>query len=269
MSIETQNKEFDAVNELSKQWRRIQLTPPVDDDYPAVRFEYEQAVRAVMEAFEENGRDRGASPRADGMSPQASNLRSLSERLLDAQIASCSCLTKTPEHQHHDPMCRYRLFYEAWRALDAQRQAVTLNGFQARMVLKFIDGDDECSIEVAELPDRTADNGDRLEAGLYVWLTEYPEEGCLLLTEKPTAEGFCAEPKQDETPALQVFMYCPGAGLLRCEHRDCIDYGCRLVRDGSCSGRKLDADSLVKAQELNAELRRAVKTSRDETRSPT
>lgn len=55
----------------------------------------------------------------------------------------------------------------------------------------------------------------------------------------------------------QQFMYCPATSLLRCELRDCIDKGCALVIDGSCSGRVLFADTLVKARELNAELRRA------------
>lgn len=81
--------------------------------------------------------------------------------------------------------------------------SVTLNGFQARMILKFIDGDDDCSLEVADLPERTASNGEHMAAGLYVWLSDYPEEGCLLLTEEPTAEGFCAEPKPVETSSAR------------------------------------------------------------------
>ena len=56
MSIETQNKEFDAVDALSKQWRRIQLTPVVDDDYPEVRFDYEQAMHSLIDAIRANGR---------------------------------------------------------------------------------------------------------------------------------------------------------------------------------------------------------------------
>lgn len=54
--IETQNAEFKAVDELAKQWRRIQMTPPVDDDYPEVRHDYEGAVRGAMAAFKANGR---------------------------------------------------------------------------------------------------------------------------------------------------------------------------------------------------------------------
>jgi hypothetical protein len=34
-AIELQNAEFDALTELAKQWGRLQMTPPVDDDYPA------------------------------------------------------------------------------------------------------------------------------------------------------------------------------------------------------------------------------------------
>jgi hypothetical protein len=56
MSIESQNVEFNAVNELAKQWRRIQLTPVVDDDYPEVRHDYESAMRSFIEAIRANGR---------------------------------------------------------------------------------------------------------------------------------------------------------------------------------------------------------------------
>lgn len=55
-TIETQNNEFNAVRELSKQYLRTISTPIVDDDYPKVRHEYEGAVRVVIEAFKENGR---------------------------------------------------------------------------------------------------------------------------------------------------------------------------------------------------------------------
>lgn len=52
-----QNKEFDAVVELAKQMRRIELTPIVDDDYPEVRHCYESAVRSLIAAFKANGRE--------------------------------------------------------------------------------------------------------------------------------------------------------------------------------------------------------------------
>lgn len=54
--IDLQNREFDAVEELSKQWKRLQMTPPVDDDYPAVRHDYEGALRGFLAAAKANGR---------------------------------------------------------------------------------------------------------------------------------------------------------------------------------------------------------------------
>lgn len=54
--IELQNKEFDAVSELAKQYRRIVMTAIVDDDYPEVRHQYESAARALLRAFVANGR---------------------------------------------------------------------------------------------------------------------------------------------------------------------------------------------------------------------
>lgn len=55
--IAQQNKEFDAVAELAKQYRRITMTPVVDDDYPEVRHDYEHAVLDVIDAFKQNGRE--------------------------------------------------------------------------------------------------------------------------------------------------------------------------------------------------------------------
>lgn len=55
-TIETQRAEFDAVAELCKQYRRITLTPIVDDDYPEVRHDYENAMRSLLRAIKANGR---------------------------------------------------------------------------------------------------------------------------------------------------------------------------------------------------------------------
>ncbi len=54
--IAKQNVEFDAVDALAKQWRRIQMTPVVDDDYPEVRHGYESAMRTLIDAIRKNGR---------------------------------------------------------------------------------------------------------------------------------------------------------------------------------------------------------------------
>lgn len=55
MSTRTQNREFDAAAELAKQWRRLQMTAPVDDDFPEVKFDYDRAARAFVKAWRANG----------------------------------------------------------------------------------------------------------------------------------------------------------------------------------------------------------------------
>lgn len=55
-TIQTQNAEFDAVRDLSKEYQRIEQTPIVDDDYPMVRADYEAAMLRLIEALRANGR---------------------------------------------------------------------------------------------------------------------------------------------------------------------------------------------------------------------
>lgn len=43
--------------------------------------------------------------------------RPLADRLIEACVAGCTCLTKTPDHDHHDEMCTYRLHMESMFAL--------------------------------------------------------------------------------------------------------------------------------------------------------
>lgn len=56
MTLETQRAEFNAVAELAAQYRRIELCPIVDDDYPEVRHGYESALRSLLDALAANGR---------------------------------------------------------------------------------------------------------------------------------------------------------------------------------------------------------------------
>lgn len=59
--IVAQNAEFEACAELAKQWRRLETTAIVDDDYPGVRADYESALAAFMLACQENGRQLPAA----------------------------------------------------------------------------------------------------------------------------------------------------------------------------------------------------------------
>lgn len=54
--MELQCAEFDAMDVLAKAYGSLQLTPIVDDDYPAVRHRYEGALRTFLSACKANGR---------------------------------------------------------------------------------------------------------------------------------------------------------------------------------------------------------------------
>ena len=55
--ILTQRAEFEAADKFAVQTRRVLMTAVVDDDYPEVRWEYEQALFALLEACKLNGRE--------------------------------------------------------------------------------------------------------------------------------------------------------------------------------------------------------------------
>lgn len=51
-----QNAEFDALDKLMDATQAHHATPVVDDDYPAVRHQYEGALAAFVLAMKANGR---------------------------------------------------------------------------------------------------------------------------------------------------------------------------------------------------------------------
>ncbi|MFG4397795.1 hypothetical protein ACF0DE_13770 [Pseudomonas aeruginosa] len=67
------------------------------------------------------------------------------------------------------------------------RSSLLINGYQLRAALEFIapDGTAKQLESEARIEWRQQDS-DFLEAGLYAWCAEYPEEGCVLLDEEPT-----------------------------------------------------------------------------------
>lgn len=66
------------------------------------------------------------------------------------------------------------------------RSSLLINGYQLRAALEFIapDGTAKQLESEARIEWRQQD-ADFLEAGLYAWCAEYPEEGCVLLDEEP------------------------------------------------------------------------------------
>ncbi len=83
--------------------------------------------------------------------------------------------------------------WAAWQARAALaqpspvRSSLLINGYQLRAALEFIapDGTVKQLESEARIEWRQQD-ADFLEAGLYAWCAEYPEEGCVLLDEEPT-----------------------------------------------------------------------------------
>lgn len=48
--------ELAAIEAAAVQARRLRLTPPVDDDFPLVKHEYDASVRTLVDALRNNGR---------------------------------------------------------------------------------------------------------------------------------------------------------------------------------------------------------------------
>lgn len=103
--------------------------------------------------------------------------------------------------------------WEASRAALAQpspvRSSLLINGYQLRDALEFIapDGTAEQLESEARIEWRQQD-ADFLEAGLYAWCAEYPEEGCVLLDEEPaTAQPSPAQAEQAEAERPEVVAY--------------------------------------------------------------
>lgn len=55
-TIKKQNHEYDALEKLQEAYTRIQQTAVVDDDFPRVKFRYEQALQIFLNSCKMNGR---------------------------------------------------------------------------------------------------------------------------------------------------------------------------------------------------------------------
>lgn len=52
--IDLQNAEFAAVSRLVSHYRKVTLTPPVDDNYPQVRRDYDRALADLIKKVRKN-----------------------------------------------------------------------------------------------------------------------------------------------------------------------------------------------------------------------
>ncbi|WP_196331811.1 hypothetical protein [Pseudomonas aeruginosa] len=119
--------------------------------------------------------------------------------------------------------------WEAWqfRAALAQpspvRSSLLINGYQLRAALDFIapDGTAE-QLESEACIEWRQQNADFLEAGLYAFCAEYPEEGGVLLDEEPTTaqpSPLQSEQAEAERPEVVAVVRAKGFGRV-CEAID-------------------------------------------------
>ncbi|MFU2692081.1 hypothetical protein ACM7PK_02650 [Pseudomonas aeruginosa] len=105
------------------------------------------------------------------------------------------------------------------------RSSLLINGYQLRDALEFIapDGTAKQLESEARIEWRQQD-ADFLEAGLYAWCAEYPEEGCVLLDEEPaTAQPSPAqaEKAEAERPEVVAWRYGFSGGIV--SDKACLD----------------------------------------------
>lgn len=69
---------------------------------------------------------------------------------------------------------------------------MNLTGYQVKQLADFMGGDFDTNVTIEDLPARTLDAGTGAEptvlpAGVWVWCTDYPEEGGVLLDREEPA----------------------------------------------------------------------------------
>jgi hypothetical protein len=109
-------------------------------------------------------------------------------RLLVGQVASCGCITKTPDISHHDPLCTYRLLEEARREIErTQRRYIGITDYQLQRAASLCGETFEGTpYMIGEWPAGVdEDSGEEMPSGLYIWCSEYPDDGRMYLEDAP------------------------------------------------------------------------------------
>lgn len=85
-----------------------------------------------------------------------------------------------------------------------------LTGYQVKKLHEFMGGDFDCNVTLGRfVQERVGKDGETMPAGLYVWCTDYPEEGSVLLR-----EDACHEPgeswQRDDERTHTMLLLCGG-----------------------------------------------------------
>lgn len=132
------------------------------------------------------------------------------------------CYPVDPAKCHCGYIAEHAECCDLYDAALAQPQAATydqgaahpplhLNCHQIDALREFTDGDPLFTCCLAALPARTAIDGEPMEAGLYCWSADYPDEGVLLLPAEPVAQP------QWEQQSLGPNGECPICGEIPCK----------------------------------------------------
>ncbi|ENC9762909.1 hypothetical protein ABLG14_002308 [Pseudomonas aeruginosa] len=132
------------------------------------------------------------------------------------------------ESEGHNPGSKWHVtnaHYPTWEASRASlaqpspvRSSLLINGYQLRAALDFIapDGTAE-QLESEACIEWRQQDADFLEAGLYAFCAEYPEEGGVLLDEEPTTaqpSPLQSEQAEAERPEVVAYLFVKPDGTL-------------------------------------------------------
>ncbi|WP_176492033.1 hypothetical protein [Pseudomonas aeruginosa] len=128
------------------------------------------------------------------------------------------------------------------------RSSLLINGYQLRAALDFIapDGTAE-QLESEACIEWRQQDADFLEAGLYAWGAEYPEEGCVLLDEEPTTAQ--PSPLQAEQPTADDYEE------VLADHRRLVREMDVLLNGEACAAKQAMLCDLV--SQVEAEVRKS------------
>jgi hypothetical protein len=129
------------------------------------------------------------------------------ERVSDARLAELVSHYRNVDEQHNGWWIALywclRELQERRATVETREQPLVLNGHQLRQALEFLDNENDtdlCFRLYTEDRLEPGKHGGPMPKGMYCWFFEYPEEGQLLLSDRPTAQKASALPESLRDP---------------------------------------------------------------------